>query len=141
MVRKAVVVDANILLRAVFGQRVRQLLEQYEIAVNFYAPETCFEEARKYVAAVAARKNIDVDLAASVLEGICQLVEPVDASLYTEFEEPARERMNRRDAADWPIAALALLLDVPIWTEDQDFFGTGLEVWTTDRIEIFLRQP
>ncbi len=141
MVRKAVVVDANILLRAVFGQRVRQLLEQYEDAVNFYTPETCVEEARKYVASVAARKNIDVDLASSVLDGICRLVEPVDTSLYTEFEEPARERMNRRDAADWPIAALALLLDLPIWTEDQDFFGTGLEVWTTDRIEIFLRQP
>jgi predicted nucleic acid-binding protein len=141
MVGKGVIVDANILLRAVFGQRVRQLLEQYENAVNFYTPETCFEEARRYVSTVAARKNIDVDLASAVLDGICELVEPVDASLYTEFERAARERMNRRDAADWPIAALALLLDLPIWTEDQDFFGTGLEVWTTDRIEIFLRHP
>jgi len=25
-----------------------------------------------------------------------------------------------------------------IWSEDADFFGTGIAVWTTSRIEIFL---
>ncbi len=138
--RKTVVVDANILLRAVFGNRVRQILERYENEVNFYAPEACFQDAKKYIPAVAARRSIDVDLAFSVLDGVGRLVEPVDATLYQEFEERARERMNPRDAADWPIAALALLLKSPIWTEDQDFFGSGLEVWTTDRIEICFRQ-
>ena len=36
---------------------------------------------------------------------------------------------------DWPIVAVALLLDFPIWTEDQDFFGAGVATWTTDRVE------
>jgi hypothetical protein len=27
-----------------------------------------------------------------------------------------------------------------IWTEDTDFFGTGIAVWTSDRIEIFLKE-
>ena len=26
------------------------------------------------------------------------------------------------------------------WTEDADFFGTGIAVWTTNRIEIFLKK-
>jgi hypothetical protein len=26
-----------------------------------------------------------------------------------------------------------------VWTEDTDFFGTGIAVWTTNRIEIFLK--
>lgn len=47
-------------------------------------------------------------------------------------------RIESRDAADWPVVALALLLDCPIWTEDQDFFGTAIATWTTDRIELFL---
>ena len=34
--RKGLVLDANILLRAVFGQRVRQILEAYEDQANFY---------------------------------------------------------------------------------------------------------
>jgi predicted nucleic acid-binding protein len=33
--RKGLVLDANILLRAVFGQRVRELLEALEDAVTF----------------------------------------------------------------------------------------------------------
>jgi predicted nucleic acid-binding protein len=34
--RKGLVLDANILLRAVFGVRVRALLETYEEEVSFY---------------------------------------------------------------------------------------------------------
>jgi hypothetical protein len=26
-----------------------------------------------------------------------------------------------------------------VWTEDTDFFGIGVAVWTTNRIEIFLK--
>jgi predicted nucleic acid-binding protein len=47
--------------------------------------------------------------------------------------------MQARDPDDRPIAAVALLLNLPIWTEDQDFFGSGIAVWTTDRVELFLR--
>jgi len=36
--------------------------------------------------------------------------------------------------------AVALLLGLPIWTEDQDFFGSGIATWTTDRVELFLRE-
>jgi predicted nucleic acid-binding protein len=36
--RKGLVLDANILLRAVFGQRVRELLEAFEDHVIFYSP-------------------------------------------------------------------------------------------------------
>ncbi|WP_455227346.1 PIN domain-containing protein [Lautropia mirabilis] len=33
-----------------------------------------------------------------------------------------------------------LVLDAcPIWTEDQDFFGTGVPTWTTDRVELYLK--
>jgi PIN domain len=31
------------------------------------------------------------------------------------------------------------MLQIPVWTEDQDFFGTGLATWTTDRVELYLR--
>lgn len=34
-----------------------------------------------------------------------------------------------------------MLLDCPIWTEDNDFFGTGVPTWTTDRIDIYLTPP
>jgi hypothetical protein len=34
--------------------------------------------------------------------------------------------------------ATALGLACAVWTEDTDFFGTGVGVWTTNRIEISL---
>jgi predicted nucleic acid-binding protein len=38
-----IVLDANILIRAVLGKRVRQLLETYAVrGVRFYAPEVAY---------------------------------------------------------------------------------------------------
>ena len=54
---------------------------------------------------------------------------------------PARARIERRDPNDWPVLACALTLDCPIWTEDDDFFGVGMPVWTSDRVEIFFGYP
>src|SRR6516164_7952692 len=118
--RKGLVLDANILLRAVFGQRVRQILEAYEDQANFYAPDICFQDARKYIPDLSTRRRIDVDLALSVLDQISLIVEPVDRSLYEDYQEIARARVLPRDPDDWPVAAVALLLGLPIWTEDQD---------------------
>lgn len=136
---KGLVLDANILIRAVFGERVRQILETYEDAVAFYAPDVCFLDAARYIPEIAQRRNFSAEIANSVLLGIRRIVQPVDRSLYEEYEQAARERIDSRDADDWPVVALALLLDVPIWTEDQDFFGAGIATWTTDRVQLYLQ--
>lgn len=46
--------------------------------------------------------------------------------------------MAKKDIDDWPIAALALMLDCPIWTEDKDFFGSGIATWQTESVELYL---
>jgi predicted nucleic acid-binding protein len=137
--RKGLVLDANILLRAVFGQRVRELLEAFEDAVTFYSPDVCFDDARKYIPDVSARRKIDPLPGLAVLEEVSNIVESVDQSLYEDLESVARERVTPRDPDDWQVVAVALLLDFPIWTEDQDFFGSGVATWTTDRVELYLR--
>jgi len=124
--RKGLVLDANILLRAVFGQRVRALLEMYDDEVGFYTPDVCFEDARKYIPDVSRRRKISATLGLATLDEIHHLVQSVDRSLYEEHEKVARERIQPRNSDDWPIVSLALLLDFPIWTEDQDFFGSGI---------------
>ena len=137
--RKGLVLDANIMLRAVFGIRVRQILEAYEDVAAFYSPDVCFAEAEKYIPDLAKRRALDSKLALSVLEKLRRIVEPVDKSLYEGHEKLARERIAHRDPRDWPVVAVALLLGIPVWTEDQDFFGSGVPTWTTDRVEVYLR--
>jgi predicted nucleic acid-binding protein len=81
---------------------------------------------------------VDPEPALEVLDGFQALVRPVDGSVYESAQAEALARIERRDAADWPILATALVLGLPIWTEDQDFFGTGVPTWTTDRVELYL---
>ena len=135
------VLDANILIRAVLGRRVRELLERYAVrGVRFLTPEAAFEEASKYLPMLLEERGIPSDDVLASLSELRAIVEAVEADFYRSFEQQARQRLRGRDEADWPILATALGLGCVLWTEDQDFFGTGVAVWTTNRIEILLEQ-
>ena len=55
MTSRRIVLDANILIRAVLGKRVRELVEQYGAEVVFLAPEVAFEEAGRHLPTIAAK--------------------------------------------------------------------------------------
>lgn len=45
-----IVLDANILIRAVLGKRARHLLEAYAVhGIRFYAPQVAYADAEKYL--------------------------------------------------------------------------------------------
>lgn len=135
-----IILDANILIRAVMGQRIKYLLEKYKTkGVRFCAPETAFAEANEYLPGLLTKQGkTEADLI-EAMQYFRTIVEPVDPELCGIFEAEARARLRGRDEDDWPVLAAALGLGCPIWTEDTDFFGTGVAVWTTNRIEIHLR--
>jgi predicted nucleic acid-binding protein len=83
-----IVLDANILIRAILGRRVRQLLDEYVGSnVRFYAPDVAFADAKKYVPALLKRRGkSDADLPAS-LEYLQQLIESVGPETYGIFED------------------------------------------------------
>ena len=135
------VLDANILVRAVLGKRARSILERYAARARFYAPDMAFADAREHLPGILAKRGIDAAPALAVLEALRTIVECLDAEMYAPFERIARQRIESRDEEDWPVLAAALALDCAIWTEDADFFGTGVATWTTDRVELLLDQP
>lgn len=118
---------------------MRALLEAHEDTAAFYTPDVCLEDARRYIPDIAQRRGFDAAVGLALLDQVMRIVESVDRSLYEEYEELARARIYSRDPEDWPVVATALMLDAPIWTEDQDFFGSGIAIWTSNRVEIFLR--
>lgn len=78
------VLDANILIRAVLGKRVRQVLETYAVhRIRFYAPEVAYADAAKYLPALLTRrrKSTNDNL---FLENLLNTVEVV------QIEEPLR---------------------------------------------------
>jgi predicted nucleic acid-binding protein len=135
-----VVLDANILIRAVLGRRVRVILEAHFTRVRFFAPDTAFVEAREHLPEILRKRGIKPEAAAAVLDELLVLIGCIDAEIYGPFETSARQRLQRRDEDDWPVLATALALECPIWTEDADFFGSGVATWTTDRVELLLRE-
>lgn len=78
------------------------------------------------------KRNLPADEALKVLQGLTSLIAAVDADLYEIYEVEAKQRIAVRDMDDWPIVAVSLMLDCPIWTEDTDFFGAGVATWTSD---------
>ena len=136
-----IVLDANILIRAVLGKRVRRLLETYSTRrIRFYAPEVAYADAAKYLPALLIKRGKSETDVPAALAYLQSLIEPISQEAYGLFEAEARQRLRGRDEEDWPVLAAALSLSCAIWTEDTDFFGTGVAVWTSDRVEIFLKE-
>ncbi|MBO9514987.1 MAG: nucleotide-binding protein [Variovorax sp.] len=135
---KALVIDANILIRAVLGRRVRELLFMHAAAVRFHAPDVAYADARRYLPDLLVKRGVDPTSAMAVLDQLEIIVRPMDAELYGTVKADALRRIESRDADDWPVLASAMLLDCPVWTEDADFFGTGVATWTTDRVGLYL---
>ncbi|STX81583.1 Predicted nucleotide-binding protein [Legionella busanensis] len=137
---KSIVLDANILIRSVLGEAVRNIIIQYHEKIDFFVPDVCLMDAVKYIPQIFEKRNMPSKPAMALLEKLKTLFNIVDKEIYMQYSHDAKERMKARDINDWPIVATALTFSCPIWTEDKDFFGSGMPTWTTDRIHIFLQQ-
>lgn len=135
---RALVLDANILLRGVLGTRVRALIERYADKLPLITAQSCVEDARKYLPELCARRHWPIAPTLELLDALLTGIQVVEDALLAEFETRARDRLTARDPDDWPALALALAVNAPVWTEDTDFFGTGVPTWTTRNVEIYL---
>lgn len=137
---KALAVDGNILVRAVLGKHAREVIERYADRVSFLVPEAAYAEAEEHLPALVIKRGGDPEKALALLRALGHLVDVIGSEVYGEFEAEARQRLERRDPEDWPVLATALTFGCPIWTEDTDFFGCGVATWTSNRVEMFLRE-
>lgn len=138
MSRKAIVLDANILIRAVLGRRVRELIVDSADVVQFFAPDVAYADARKYLPSLLEKRSIKSEPAMAVLDALESIVRPLELGVYEGLKTQALQRIAIRDADDWPVLACAMTIGCPVWTEDADFFGTGVATWTSDRVELYL---
>ena len=134
---RAIVLDANILIRAVLGKRVRNLLIENASVIKFFAPDVAYADAGKHLPYLLEKRGVGRDTGLNVLGAIESIVRPVDRELYSGLQAQALQRIATRDVDDWPVIACAMAIGCPIWTEDTDFFGSGIAIWTTDRIALY----
>lgn len=131
------VLDANIVIRAVLGNKVRNFLIEHNEKVDFLTPESCIGEVEEHLPTIFENKGLLGDASLEVLNRVKPLFQTISSDIYQEHIVEAQKRMSGKDLDDWPVVATALLFNCPIWTEDKDFFGVGIPTWTTDRIHLF----
>lgn len=141
MAARRLVLDANIVIRAVLGKRVKNVIATYVVDAEFFVPEVAYDDAERHLPAVLTKfdRAAEIDEALAYLTELRETVLPVPEELYLDQKAEALARIEQRDPDDWPILATALVFECPIWTEDNDFFGAGVPTWTTDRIDLYLR--
>ena len=88
--------DANILIRAVLGIRVRRILENYADNVSFFVPEFALSEAREHMATLVNKRGGDPAKALRLLDAIVSVVDFVSPDVYAEHGTEAKRRIGSR---------------------------------------------
>jgi hypothetical protein len=94
--------------------------------------EPIIAEVQEYAVHLAREKGLAEDL---VLLAVGAL--PVKISARTEYKasiSEAEKRIAKRDPDDVELLALAMALSIPVWSNDRDFKGTGVEWLTTEAL-------
>jgi len=106
--------------------------------------EAAVELPRRIASFVRARAldaAIGEELTGLCLDAVKANLAIIDEAIYIPLEDEALAR-SRRDPNDWPAVACALALSAGIWTNDNDYLGTGVPTWTTETLQLWLdRNP
>ncbi len=141
------VVDTSVLIGELLRATGRQRIADERL--ELFLPERLWGETKvelpRRIAAFARRRGLDrsvgAELATACLEAVEANVFVLDDAIYSPVEDEARAR-SLRDPADWPVVASALVLAADIWTNDNDFLGTGVATWTIETLRSWLdRHP
>ena len=120
--------DANVLLSAVIGGRAELVLSHPEIE-EVVTTETVFAEVEEYAAALGRKRKIPEE---TLMLAVASLpVSIVAREVYAGSMARARKRIGWRDPDDVELLALTLHFKIPLWSNDNDFDGCGVEWLTT----------
>ncbi len=125
-------VDANILVRCSVGRagfNVAELLARGIVLATTDAQAREAEHVLHHVFGLAK------DDAAAEMAAVVSSMEIYQAPTYRPQEATARARIHYKNVKDWPILAAAIATGAAVWTDDRDFFGTGVATWTTRNIK------
>jgi len=126
-------VDANPLIAGLLGgAAVRVFLGYPDRVGEFAVAEHTLEEVRGFIPELA--RDLDEDPERLRLVLALPPLEPYPRQSYEAQLEEAERRIAQRDPDDVDVLALVLELDCPLWSNDRDFEGVGIERFTTAQL-------
>ena len=126
------IVDANVLVRMVVGERAPENARAaVSRGVELFTTVRQLDEASGVLGGVFALPPDDI--LRELLE-VADLMTVVDVESYGQLKGEAVARLRWKAEDDWPVLAAAIAFDGAIWSDDRDFFGTGVPVWSSNNI-------
>ena len=126
---KSVAADSNVLLSAIAGKAASRVFESDLVIVT---TDVNVAEVLEYVPEFAARYGVAEELLLDVFELLP--IEIYSKRQYSTHLFAARAFLAGRDPDDLPLAALALKLGIPVWSNDRDFEDFPNGVYTTAKL-------
>jgi predicted nucleic acid-binding protein len=128
---RSVAADANVLLSAVIGKAARRVFEGAP-GLRVVTTQSTLAEVRRYLPMMAAKYDLNLEK----LERDLKLLplQVFSESHYRSRLAEAGRRLGKRDPDDVALAALALKLEIPIWSNDRDFEELPLIGYPTARL-------
>lgn len=121
-----VVADANVLLSAAVGKAAHKAFFK---PIEVYTTQHTYNELIKYLPAFCEMFNVSEEDARDQIEKLQLVVK--NKSFYKAKLVEAWELIGKRDSKDVDVLALTLKLEVPIWSNDNDFKGLPVKRYTT----------
>lgn len=127
---RSVAADSNVLLAALARRAARRVFDAPDLVI--VTTEETIAEVEEYLPVFAVRYQLDIDMMREALEILP--IERYSEADYISHVGEARRYLDKRDPDDVALAALALKLGVPIWSNDNDFKELPLEVYPTAKL-------
>lgn len=125
------VVDANPMISALLGGAALRAFWN-EAVKEWATTQFTVNEVLFYLPRLASKIHVPEEMLRLELELLPLRI--YKKASYRDFISEAKRRIAERDANDVDLLALALKLDYPIWTNDQDFEQTGPTLYTTAKL-------
>ncbi|MGZ5441502.1 MAG: PIN domain-containing protein [Thermoanaerobaculia bacterium] len=113
------------------GRAARRVFEKASDLV-VVTTELVIAEVHEYVPEFAERYGLDVDFLHEEVDVLP--LERYSESDYLTHVKEATKYLGQRDPDDVHLAALALKLDVPVWSNDRDLTELPLRIYTTAQL-------
>ena len=113
------VVDTSVVVAALLKPgNTRTLI--FSPMLKLYSPERLEIEIIKNKEKFKEYSHMSEEEFFEALDLLLKQIEIIPLEEYVKKTQEAKDLCKARDESDWPFAALALKLNIPIWTSDPD---------------------
>jgi len=127
------VVDTNILVRISRGRAMHRAAELRRAGATLIATENHANECVQVLIDKFGMADRD---ALHETARVLTVFEVIGIAEYGARREDADRRLPANAKSDWPGLAAALALGAGMWSDDRDYFGVGVPVWSTPNVRL-----